>query len=313
MKLAVIFNGQGAHYEGMGMDFVAQYETAKSVFDAFEQQTTFPIRQWITSDIQQLSQTRYAQVAITATSLAIYYSIQAELPAIDYMAGLSLGEYSALVAGGYVSLESMIPLLQKRGEFMSLHCETLAKESPAQMVAVMGSSQSALQQLIDEAHLSESVFLANINSSQQIIVAGTGASIEQFTQLAKAQGIKKILPLKVEGPFHSPLMAPVCEPFGEVLAEVDVQKGQIPVVSNTTLDVHTADTLKEKLVQHLVAPVQWQQTIDFFVKEGVTHLIQIGPGQTLVQLLKRESHAPQCFVVDKVEDVAALQTWIKGE
>lgn len=313
MKLAVIFNGQGAHYEGMGMDFDAHYETATNVYNQFEEQLQKPVRQWIIGDSSKLKETRYAQVAIVATSIAIYNSIQTELPAIHYMAGLSLGEYSALIASKMLSLEQGIQLLEQRGELMSAHCALLAEESPAEMVAVMGVSQESLQSLIDEKGLAGKVCIANINSTQQLILAGRSEDIASFKLIAKEHGIKKLLPLKVEGPFHSPLMEAVCNPFGKVLDGIAIEEGQVPVISNTTLEPHQSATVKDVLVRHLVEPVQWRQTIDYLVNGGITHIVQIGPGNTLAQLLKREENAPQCIVVDKVADVELLKQFIKGE
>ena len=203
--------------------------------------------------------------------------------------------------------------MPQRGELMSAHCALLAEESPAEMVAVMGVSQESLQSLLDEKGLADKVYIANINSTQQLILAGRSEDIASFKLIAKEHGIKKLLPLKVEGPFHSPLMEAVCEPFGKVLDGIAIEEGQVPVISNTTLEPHQSATVKDVLVRHLVEPVQWRQTIDYLVNEGITHIVQIGPGNTLAQLLKREENAPQCIVVDKVADVELLKQFIKGE
>src|SRR5690625_3294840 len=137
MSLAVIFNGQGAHYQEMGQDFVEVYPEAKALYEKVELLTDYPVRQWITEDFEALEETRHAQVAIAATSLAIYESIQAKLPAIDYMAGLSLGEYSSLIASGMLSLEEGFSLIKTRGQLMTNHCQTLRESSDIVMAAVM--------------------------------------------------------------------------------------------------------------------------------------------------------------------------------
>lgn len=314
MKLAVIFNGQGAHYQGMGLDFATQSQVSSDIYERFETQSQLPIRHWISEDIAQLNQTRHAQPSIVATSLAIYERIRTELPAIHFMAGLSLGEYSALIASGMLSLEDGISLLQKRGELMSRHCATLAEHAPAQMVVVMGTSVSELERLLAEYSTElPNIYIANLNSNQQTILAGDQAQMATFTDVLKANGIKKVMPLKVEGPFHSPLIEPVCEPFAEVLVEIPFHGGNVPVISNTTLLPHGVDTVKSVLVDHLVSPVRWQETIDYFVRKGVTHLIQIGPGNTLAQLLRRQEDAPQCLVIDKVDDVEKLRDFLQGD
>lgn len=314
MKLAIIFNGQGAHYEGMGLDFQAEYATAKEEFELAEASTNgMPIREWIKSDLDKFKETRNAQVAIAATSLAIFNSIAPTLPAISFMAGLSLGEYTALMASGMLPRKAGYQLLKARGDVMSRHCEMLAKETPVQMLAVMQMPLEEIELLVDEIKEShKALYIANINSNQQVILAGTQATITLFKERAKELGCKKTMPLKVEGPFHSPLMAATAEPFAEVLRSVEFQVANTPVMSNTTVERHSISDIKNLLVRHLTEPVKWLQTIDFFSKQGVTHLIQIGPGKTLAQLLKREKNAPACLVIDKVEDVAKIQPFING-
>lgn len=314
MKLAIIFNGQGAHYEGMGLDFQAEYATAKEEFDLAETATNgMPIREWIESDLDQFKETRNAQVAITATSLAIFNSIAPNLPAISFMAGLSLGEYTALMASGMLAKESGYQLLKTRGEVMSQHCEKLAQESPVQMLAVMQMPFEEIESLVSEINQThEDLYIANINSSQQVILAGTKTTTTLFKKLAKELGYKKTMPLKVEGPFHSPLMSPTIEPFTEALAGVEFTESTIPVISNTTVEAHHVSSVKSLLVRHLIEPVKWRQTIEFFSRQGVTHIIQIGPGKTLAQLLKREKTALECLVIDKVEDVELIQPFLNG-
>lgn len=311
MKLAIIFNGQGAHYEGMGLDFADNYTAAKEVYEQAEQISKLPLREWIAQQSDLFKETRYAQLAISATSIAIYNSIAPLLPAMDYMAGLSLGEYSSLIASGVITQEAGFKLLQERGEIMSAHCKELAKEIPVQMLAVMGMPLDDIEHLISQINETHpTLYISNINSKQQIIVAGTEKTIELFKNQAKELGFKKTIPLKVEGPFHSPLMQATCEPFAQVLESVQLSSGSVPVISNLTVKPHQTSTLKEMLVRHLVEPVQWQPTIDYLTEQGVTHLIQIGPGKTLAQLLKRDKQAPACLVVDKVKDVAEIERFL---
>lgn len=313
MKLALIFNGQGAHYAGMGMDFDRQFPQASAVYEQAEAVTGWPLREWIQQEPERFGQTRYAQVAITSTSLAIYRSIQDLLPPVSYMAGLSLGEYSALVASGALDQASAFALLQERGELMSRQCETLASDSPCQMAAVMGVPYEECQALVAQVADQEPLYIANINSSAQIIVAGTMAAVERFKEIAKAAGYKKVIPLKVEGPFHSPLMANAQEAMAQALEKVTFKQGDVPVISNTTLDLHQPESLSQVLVRHLVEPVYWKQTIDKLVEEGVTHLVQIGPGNTLAGLLKREGLPLKVQVLDKVEDLDALKNFLTEE
>lgn len=313
MSLAIIFNGQGAHYRGMGQDFAEQFPEADAVYEQVEELTNYPIREMIKEDIQLLKQTRYAQVAIAATSLAIYKSVEKQLPAIDYMAGLSLGEYSALMASGMLDFKAGFEVLKKRGDLMSKHCESLRTSSDIVMEAVLRMPLAEIKEVLTEVNrLKEELYLANLNSSQQVIIAGTQVAVDQFKEIAHEKGYKRMMPLKVEGPFHSPYMAEICEPYTEVLATTDFHTGQIPVISNTTVQAHTVEDVKDLLVRHLVEPVRWEETIEYMVNHGVTKIIQIGPGKTLVNLLKREPNAPETIVIDKVDDLNKLKEFIGG-
>ncbi len=313
MSLAVIFNGQGAHYEGMGQDFNQTFKEAQAVYDTVESITDYPVRKWITTEFDALKETRYAQVAIAATSLAILDSIEAKLPAIEFMAGLSLGEYTALIASGAMQMDEGFKLLKARGDLMSAHCQTLRETSEISMVAVMNMPLEDIQAVIAEVNAEEQLlYIANINSSTQVTVAGTKEATDQFKTLARDRGFKRVMPLKVEGPFHTPYMEPVCDPFSEALEKVDFREMEVPVISNTTVAPHTTESVQALLVRHLVEPVRWQETIDYLVAKGVTKVIQIGPGKTLANLLKREENAPATLVIDKVEDVEKIEQFIGG-
>lgn len=315
MTLAIIFNGQGAQYEGMGLDFNEKYQSAQEVFDMAERVTAYPIREWIESNNDQFNLTQFSQPAIAAVSLAIFHSIKEQFPQLiqpQFMAGLSLGEYSSIIASGMLTLEEGISLLKERGRLMSQHCQVLEESQPVQMAAVLGMPLAEIEALIAQIHTEETpLYIANLNSTTQIIIAGVKASIKQFRQEAKSAGYKKVMPLSVEGPFHSPLMQAVCEPFEAVLADYKFQTGAVPVISNTTLEVQTPETVKNLLVRHLVEPVRFQETIAQFQEAGVTHILQIGPGATLANLLKREENVPQCLVVDKVEDLDLIPDFLK--
>lgn len=313
MSLAILFNGQGAHYKEMGQDFVEAYPEAQAVFEKVENLTDYPVRQWITKDFDALAQTRYAQVAIAATSLAIYESIQNKLPAIDYMAGLSLGEYSSLIASGMLTFEDGFNLIKTRGQLMTEHCEILRESAEIVMEAVLKMPLTEIQEVLDEVNeTKEQVYLANLNSSTQVTIAGTKEAVDEFKTIARERGYKRIMPLKVEGPFHTPYMAPVQGSYREAVNAYTFQEGQVSVISNTTVAPHTVDEVSNLLVRHLVEPVRWHETIDYLVEQGVSKVIQIGPGKTLANLLKREANAPETLVIDKISDVEKIEDFIGG-
>lgn len=313
MSLAILFNGQGAHYPEMGLDFAAAYPEAKQVFEKAETITGYPITQWLLEDMTPFQQTQYAQVAITTTSLAIYNSIKTKLPVISYMAGLSLGEYTSLIASEMMSFEEGIQLIKQRGQLMTKHCETLRKEQDIAMEAVMNIPLQEVKAIIAEVNEEVvSLYLANINSSTQVTVAGTTDAIATFKTLARERGYKRMMPLKVEGPFHTPYMEAVCAPFKEAVSQVTFQEGSVPVISNTTVAPHTVTDVTALLTRHLVESVRWQETITYLVANGIDKIIQIGPGKTLANLLKREPDAPATLVIDKLEDLEKLEDFIGG-
>lgn len=310
MTFAVIFNGQGAQYPKMGLDFKVTYTQADQVFKEASEAFGDDISELVSDRFDALRQTCFAQPAISTVSLAIFKSIEHLLPKIDYMAGLSLGEYSALMASGALSVSEGIQLLAGRGRIMSDVCQVIQQEASPQMAAVIGMPLEVIETLIADI---DDLYIANLNARTQTILAGTRAGIKAFNVRAKEAGYRKGLPLKVEGPFHSPLMKEACAPYRELLERYSLKNPIIPVISNTTLCPHTVDTMNATLVDHMVEPVQWYQTIDAFVEQGVTHMIQVGPGDILAKLLKKEPNAPACLVIDQVEDVALIGEFLQQE
>lgn len=314
MKLAVIFNGQGAHYEAMGKDFSESFKQSEAVYKEAEEATQLPITMWIESDINQLALTKNAQPAIVATSLAIFESIKTKLPAIAYMAGLSLGEYSSLIASGALSFEEGIKLIQQRGALMSAYCSQLEESANYQMAAVINMRLEEIEQVVQQivAEQETELYIANYNSPTQIVIAGDKDAIKAFRQAAKSLGYRKVIPLKVEGPFHTPLMQGVVDDFVNVLEETDFSEPEIPVISNVTVKGHQLSTIKNRLAEHLVHPVKWYQTIDYFKDQGITHVLQIGPGNTLAKLLSKEENSLPVYVIDTVEDLNGLDEWLNS-
>ena len=313
MSTAIIFNGQGAHYQDMGQDFVEKYPVAQKVYEQVEELTGYPIQTIIKNEIEKLEQTHYAQIAIVATSLAIFQSIEKDLPPIQLMAGLSLGEYTALIASESLSFEEGFKILKERGKLMADHCQSLRETSDLAMEVVLAMPLDEIKKIMAEVNdPTEELYLANLNSSQQVILAGTTESIRRFKVLAKEKGYRKMMPLNVEGPFHSPYMEAVCHPYKKILDEITFLEGTTPVISNTTAELHTVEGIKEQLVRHLVEPVKWQETIQMMMDAGVNRVIQIGPGKTLANLLKREKNTPKVLVIDQVADIDKIKEFIGG-
>lgn len=307
-----MFNGQGAHFEGMGQDFASQYQEAATVYDEAESMTGYPIRQWITEDTSALKLTKHAQVAISATSLAIYRVIETQLPLFAAMAGLSLGEYSAFIASGYLKQHDAWPLLKIRGEMMSQQSQQLKN---AQMLAVIGMPEETIAALINQLALAEQLFIANYNSPEQIVIGGNTEAIEAFKVAAKSQGFKKLVPLKVEGPFHTPLMKDIQAAYQTALSSVAFhfsESEKKPTIwSNVTAQPHQPIAVKDNLVRHLIEPVKWSQIIKEWYQAGITHVIQIGPGNTLAKLLKQQYPTLPCLVINQVADIDNIAPFIE--
>lgn len=311
-KLAVIFSGQGAHYQGMGMDFDKNYSQAKKIFDLAESELNLPIRHWIEEDFEALKFTENAQPTILATSLAIYEVIKHILPAIDYMAGLSLGEYSALIAGGHLALKDGLQIVKSRGQIMSRECQALNEMMEVQMAAMLEMPKEEIETIVEEIHSDVSpLYLANYNSRGQTVIAGSKEAIKAFKVEAKSRDYRKLIPLKVEGPFHTPLMAQASDSFEAALSEIEFLSGEVPVIRNLDASLHQENETQASLVKHLTHPVQWLQTVEYLINSGVSHVVQIGPGHTLRKLIESDNQPLEVYVLDKVEDVDGLSQFLK--
>lgn len=309
MKLAIMFNGQGAHFEKMGLDFMNDFPQASKVFIEAEQITKLPIRQWIEEEIHQLAKTANAQVAIATTSIAIFRAIEDLLPEVVAMGGLSLGEYSALIASGMLDQKTGWELLKTRGQLMSSHCESI---TDSQMAAVIAMPLDTIEALVTTIAKTKEIYIANYNAPTQIVIAGEKDAISEFKLQAKKLGYKKVLPLKVEGPFHTPMMKGVQTAFLQYLEQIHFNESDIPVWSNVTVEPHQIQSIKDQLIEHFIQPVYWYQTVDQWIANGITHIIQIGPGDTLAKLLANQYPDTHCCVVNQVEDVEKVKEFLRS-
>ena len=284
----ILCPGQGAQVVGMGKDFYNAFAAARVIFD----QANDVLGQDLTSlcfagPDEQLQQTNVSQPAIYVTSIAAYHAaVEANLidPAVvTAYAGLSLGEYTALHLAGVFTFEQGLKLVQARGSYM----QEAAVATPSGMVSLMGADEAAVQKLCDEAAAGEVLVPANYNSPGQIVVSGAIAACERVTKLATDAGFKAI-PLKVAGAFHSPLMQIGADRMGAELEKVPFQQPTTVVYSNVTAQPHTdAASMKKLLVDQIVKPVRWEQTMQTLVAAGEARYIELAPGRVLTGLLKK--------------------------
>lgn len=299
-KTAFLFAGQGAQKLGMARDLYDTYPIVRETFDTASSVLGYDLRELIDQDEEKLNQTRYTQPAILTTSIAIYRLLLEKGLTADMVAGLSLGEYSALVAAGSLSFEDAVALIAKRGQFM----ETAAPAGTGKMVAVMNTDVALIEEACEKAFDKGYVRPANYNTPAQIVIGGDVAAVDAAVDYLKAAGAKRLIPLNVSGPFHTALLKPASEQLALELATVDFHDFQIPLVGNTEAKVMEKEQIRSLLARQVMEPVRFYESIATMKELGLTKVVEIGPGKVLTGFLKKidkeiESHA--------VEDETSLQ------
>jgi [acyl-carrier-protein] S-malonyltransferase len=328
-RIAFVFPGQGSQAVGMGADVASAFPVARQVFERADQTLGFPL-----SDLcfhgpeETLKETVNAQPAIVAVSLALLAAFEEFLAARgaaqrirpDYVAGHSVGEYAALVAGGVLATEAALALVRERGRLM--HEE--GQRCPGGMVAVLGMDDAVLQQVCAQAteetlaalgaasHAHPGlgkVVVANYNSPGQIVLSGEKLALERAMGLAAARGAKRVVPLAVSGAFHSPVMQPASVGLAAAIAGMSFSDARVPVVSNISArPLHTSAEFQRELAEQIISPVQWTKTVEFLVAEGVSTFVEIGPGQVLGGLIKRIAKGATIYAVSATADIERVGT-----
>lgn len=298
-KRAVVFAGQGAQFVGMGKDLAEAHPECKALFDRASAVLGYDLAKLCAEGpIEEITKSDKCQPAIFVTSAACFTALKKLYPELEVsgFAGLSLGEWTALWAAGVLSFEDTVKVLQARGKAMQEACEA----RPGGMVSVMGLAVPALEKVCSEA----GVQMANINSTEQIVLSGDKDKIAAAEKLAQAAGAKKTVVLGVAGAFHSPLMAPAATKLEQVLSGMTFQKPSAPVVSNVTAKPHGDEVeVKALMVRQVTSSVQWVGSVETFKQMGVSEYVECGPGKVLAGLIKR---------IDKdaasvsIQDVATL-------
>lgn len=303
-KIAFVFPGQGAQAVGMGRDAYESNAAARDVYDRADAALGFPISKLsFEGPEEELRQTANTQPALLATSVALLEAYRSQGVKPDYVAGHSLGEYSALVAAGVLAFEDAIRLVRARGQFM----EQAVPSGQGAMAAVLGAEREALAALCADITAGAGVVeLANVNCPGQIVVSGSAEGVAEVVARGKEAGAKRVIPLEVSGPFHSSLMRPAADKLSAELAKVAFGEASVPVVANVhARPVTNGDELRGLLVEQVVSPVQWEDTIKFLIAEGVDTFVEIGSGTVLAGLIKKVDKSVQVVSVNTAAAAAS--------
>jgi len=303
-KIAFVFPGQGAQAVGMGKDAYESSEAARSIYDQADEALGFPISKLsFEGPEDELRQTANTQPALLATSIALLEVYKKHGLKPDYVAGHSLGEYSALVAAGVLKFDDAVKLVRARGLFM----EQAVPGGRGAMAAVLGAERAALQTLCADITAGGAVVeLANVNCPGQIVVSGSAEGVAAVVERGKEAGAKRVIPLEVSGPFHSSLMQPAADNLAQELAKAEFRDAEVPVVANVhAKPVTSGDELRELLVKQVVSPVQWEDTIGFLIAEGVDTFVEIGSGTVLAGLIKKIDKTVQVISVNSASAAEA--------
>lgn len=301
-KTAVIFPGQGAQYVGMAKDFYDSFEDSKKVFDEADDDLDIELKKICFEENDDINKTEYTQPAMVAAEVAIYEHLKNAGLKADVFAGLSLGEYSALVAAGAMTLADGIKTVRRRGILMQ-------NEVPlgmGGMAAVIAMDADKIAEICENTP--GKVQIANYNCPGQIVISGEAEAVKAASAALAEAGAKRVIPLNVSGPFHSQMLVPAGEKLYDFLQGVDVAEGFAPYYCNADAEEITdAAKVKELLKRQVYSSVRWQQTIENMIADGVDTFIEVGPGKTLTGFMKKINREVKSINIATVDDLAKLE------
>lgn len=299
-KLAFVFPGQGAQYVGMGKEFYEQISVSRKVYTIASEVTGLNLPGLCFEKNEQIDITEYTQIAMLTTEAAILAALQEKGVKADVAAGLSLGEYGAILTAGAMSLEDVFRVVRQRGILMQE-----AVPTGGAMYAVLGMDGEKIAKICDETEGIVSV--ANYNCPGQIVITGEEGAVAVAAEKLKEAGARRCIPLNVSGPFHSAMLKEAGEKLGKVLEQVELRAFSTPYVTNVTAEYVTEPSeIKELLGRQVYSSVKWQQSVERMIADGVDTFIEIGPGRTLTGFLKKINKNVTGLYIEKVEDLDAV-------
>lgn len=300
-KIAFIFPGQGAQKTGMGKDFYDNSVCVREIYEEASQSLDFSVEKLCFEENEYLDITEYTQAAMLTTSVAIFREVERRGYHCDVVAGLSLGEYTALVACKAMTFQDAIKVVRQRGILM----QEAVPSGMGAMAAILGMDGDVVDEVVEQI---EGVTVANYNCPGQIVISGEKEAVAKACEQLKEAGAKRTIPLNVSGPFHSKMLYKVGEELGECLGEVAISKPRIPYVTNVTASYITeSDNIKELLEKQVYSSVMWEQSIRKMIAKGVDCFVEIGPGRTLTSFVKKISRDVKVYNVEKWEDLETLE------
>jgi len=303
-KVAYVFPGQGSQNTGMGWDLYNSYPSAKEIFDEADASLGFPLsRLCFEGPDEELTKTHNVQPAILVVSIACLKALEeatiANFSFPTFVAGHSLGEYTALVTAGVLSLTDAVLLVRERGRLMY----EAGLKNPGSMLAVIGLDEETVKDI----SLHTRTEISNLNCPGQIVISGAIEALTEANELAKARGARVLIPLKVSGAFHSALMEPIIAEFSKIVSNFEFHPPVVPIISNVTAQpLIEVNPIKKELVKQLRNCIQWQRSVEYMMHNGVTAFCEIGPGRVLSGLIRRINSELQTFNISGIEDIAQL-------
>ena len=301
-KTASIFPGQGAQYFGMGKDFFDKYEDSKKYFEEASKILGFDMEKMCFGENEDLNNTQYTQAAMFTVCAAILQQIEKTGVKPDVCAGLSLGEYAALYSCGTITFEDAVYLLRKRGMFM----DEEVPDGKGTMAAVLGMDADKIDDICKNTE--GEVAVANYNCPGQIVITGETDAVEKASKTLAENGAKRVLPLKVSGPFHSAMLKGAGDKLEKELKNIELKELKMPYVANCNASyIYDNSQIKELLKKQISAPVKFMQSVEKMIDDGVDTFVEIGPGKTLSKFGKKINKDVTVINSEKVDDLEKLK------